>query len=380
MNKPLVSVAMVVRNVDRFLSESIGSILSQTFTDFEFVIVDFGSTDNSKSIISSYAARDSRMKLHEIDQGYTEARNAAASLAQGKYIAIMDADDVSVPSRLMWEVALLEAHPDVGLVGGATEWIDAKGREWGIHHNPTEDHEIRLAFDVYHPFFHPTLLIRRSVFEQVGGYRTQLTPAEDYDLTMRMSEHCKCANLKQVVLKYRIHSHQQSLQRKTQQTLCKLAVQASALKRRGGSMDPMDSVQEITPAVLIGLGVTHARQQHEVAFDNYQWIRNMCAVGEYSMALSAARALMKSDLRHVERWLIADLRLLVARLYWKQKGFVRSLFIAAHALVARPIMLGRPIKSLWRRGHFLDRGKLASSQTSDVNAQSSFAGITGKTR
>src|SRR5271169_6728077 len=96
---------MVVCNVDRFLAESIESILGQTFREFEFIIVDFGSTDNSKSIISSYATRDSRIKLRVVPHcGLAEARNAGCFLAQGQYIAIMDADDVSLPNRLLWEV------------------------------------------------------------------------------------------------------------------------------------------------------------------------------------------------------------------------------------------------------------------------------------
>ena len=100
MNEPVVSVAMVVCNVERFLAEAIESILAQTYRDFEFVIVDFGSTDRSKEIIAGYAAKDSRVKLHEIPHcGLAEARNAGCFLAQGQYIAIMDADDVSLPER-----------------------------------------------------------------------------------------------------------------------------------------------------------------------------------------------------------------------------------------------------------------------------------------
>src|SRR5579863_4921092 len=98
MTTPLVSVVMVVFNVDRFLGDAIESILDQTFGDFEFIIVDFGSTDKSKEIISSFATKDSRIKFHEIPHcRLSEARNTAGFLAKGKYIAIADADDVSLP-------------------------------------------------------------------------------------------------------------------------------------------------------------------------------------------------------------------------------------------------------------------------------------------
>src|SRR5215471_1046885 len=98
MDKPLVSVVLVVCNVDRFLAESIESILAQTFREFEFIIVDFGSTDRSIVIISDYVAADNRIQFHTVPHcGLGEARNIGCSLAQGRYIALMDADDVSVP-------------------------------------------------------------------------------------------------------------------------------------------------------------------------------------------------------------------------------------------------------------------------------------------
>ena len=302
------------------------------------------------------------MKAYEIPYcGLGEARNASCSLAQGKYIAVMDADDVSLPNRLIAEVGFMEEYPEIGLVGGSTEWIDATGKGWGIHDCPTEDRDIKTALTVCHPFFHPTLLIRRQAFGLVGGYRSAFAPAEDYDLAMRISEHYRCANLKQVVLRYRIHAYQLSLQKRRQQTLGKLAAQTSALSRRNGNQDPLSDTAEITPEVLARLGVTYARQQQEVALDRHQWIRNRCAVGEYSLALDAAHEMLQSDLEHVERWLTADLRLLAARLYWKQRKFAASCLTAAHAFMTRPTMIGRPAKPLLRWFQFLNRRQLTSS-------------------
>ena len=165
MHNPLVSVVMVVCNVERFLVEAIESILGQTYQEFEFIIVDFGSTDNSKSIILSYAARDSRVKLHFIPHcGLAEARNAGCFLAQGRYIAIMDADDISVPDRLSCEVDFMEKHRQVGLLGGATEWIDTTGKTLCMDSPPTEDREIRLALSTRVPFWQPTVLISSEGF------------------------------------------------------------------------------------------------------------------------------------------------------------------------------------------------------------------------
>jgi GT2 family glycosyltransferase len=350
MSQPLVSVVMVVCNVERYLAESIESILGQTFRDFEFIILDFGSTDASKSIVSGYAAKDSRIKQSEIAHcGLAEARNAVCSLAQSRYIAVMDADDVSMPDRLKWESGFMEEHPEIGVVGGAIQWIDGTGRPLRVDSRPAHDSEIREALLDHYPFCHSSLLMRRDDFARSGGYRPAFAPAEDYDLAIRMSEYCKCANLEQVVLKYRIHATQLSLQKGKYQSLCKLAARASAASRRKGNGDPLNSVGEITSSLLVGLGVSEATQQRAVALDRYQWIRNMCMAGEYSLALDAAVELLQSDLKYVERWLVADLRLRAAQLYWKQKRFGRSLLTGAHAFTTRPVMLGRPLKRLFQR-------------------------------
>src|ERR1700751_860640 len=149
MSNPVVSVVMIVCNYERFLAEAIESILGQTFRDFEFIIVDYGSTDESKSIASTFAAKDSRIQLHEVPHcSLPEARNAGCFLAQGKYIAIIDADDISLPGRLMWEVEFMGKHPEVGLLGGAREWFDSKGRSLFVPGEPTEDNAIRAALVV----------------------------------------------------------------------------------------------------------------------------------------------------------------------------------------------------------------------------------------
>jgi len=349
MNDPAVSVAMAVCNVERFLAESVESVLGQTFTDFEFIIVDFGSTDNSKAIAAGYAAKDSRIRVYEIPpRGLAEARNAACSHARGSYIAVMDADDVCLPERLKWEVDFMEGNPQVGLVGGAVDWIDSTGRSLGLHVFPTEDREIKLALETRFPFCHPTILMRHAVFSEVGGYRNPFVFAHDYDLGVRVSERFRCANLKQEVLKYRIHPHQVSLRRQQQQTLCRLAAQASVAFRKGGKLDPLDLAEQITPATLVALGVSEDRQRSIVAADCRNWIRSMAAAGENAAAIQAASDLLESDRAGVEAWQIADLHLTLAQLYWKQGMVLSSVASAGRAVAQRPLIVGRPLKSLFR--------------------------------
>lgn len=352
--EPIVSVAMVVRNVDRFLAEAIDSILCQSLYDFEFIIVDFGSTDNTKAIIEEYAIKDCRIKFHVIPPcGLSEARNAASFLAKGRYIAVMDADDISVKDRLKWQVEYLETHPDVAIVGGFSELIDSAGRSLHIvQDQPIEDAEIQSTLLHGTPgrppgraIHQPTVVMRRDAFCNVGGYRAAFAPAEDYDLFLRMAEYFKLANLENVVVKYRLHPYQVSLRKRQQQTFGSLAAQATALLRRGGQPDPLSSVPEITSAVLAGLGVGEEAQQACLARDYLGWVRNMCRISEYSVALRVADEMLRScDWKYAEKWVIADLQLTIARLYWRNQEFTRSFIAAMRAFITRPIILGRPLK------------------------------------
>ena len=350
MTMPTISVTMAVCNVERFLAASIESVLQQTFTDFEFVIVDFGSTDRSKAIVAAYMAKDDRIKFHEVlGIGLVGARNAACSYARGRYIAVMDADDVCLPERLLLEFEFMEKNQSVGLVGGAAEWIDAGGKSLGIHEGPNKDCDIRLALIDHCPFCHPTVLIRKDALDLVGGYRSAFSVSHDYDMELRLAEHFQLANLKQVVLRYRVHGSQISLRRQREQTLCKLAAQASVLFRKGGWQDPFDAVSHITPMLLARFGVSEAEQEQHFVNEYRMWIRNMCMAGEQSVALFALIEMLKSsDWKYAKKWQIADLWLLAGKLYWKRGHFWRSCLAAYHAFTVSPRVLGRSLRPLMR--------------------------------
>lgn len=345
VSQPLVSVVMVVCNVDRFLAESIESILGQNFKDFEFIIVDYGSTDASKSIVQQYAEKDARVHLHEIPPcGLGAARNAACSLAQGQYIAMMDADDVALPERLQLGVDFMARHPEVGLLGGAVQWINVTGRSLYIGHVPTHDEQLRRSMDIHCPFWQPTVLLRKEAFRLSGGYRDAFAPAEDYDLWLRVTEHVQCANLEQVVLKYRMHPHQVSLRKKKQQTLGILAAQRSAAMRRAGQEDPFNSVEVITSKVLADCGVDESSQERKFVSESQAWIRHMILAGESAVALDTAVELLRTNSMHAEKWQVADLHLTIAGLRWKRREFSESLRSVVRAVRTRPKVLGRPLR------------------------------------
>jgi GT2 family glycosyltransferase len=349
-DQPTVSVCMQVCNVERFLAESIESILGQTYRDFEFIIVDFGSTDNSKSIISGYAAKDDRIRFHEIPNCVLPvARNAGCALARGRYIAIMDADDVSLPSRLAVEVEFMGKHPEIGFLGAATEWIDATGKLLGIREFPSEDLEIKSALLSHCPMWHPTMFIRKEAFDLVGGYRAPFVFAHDYDLVLRLAEHFKCLNLRDVVLKYRIHLSQVTFRKQKQQTLCKLAAQVSAAARRERKPDPVDECREVTPAWLTEVGIGEKAQQNGLFADCRTRVRSLCAGGEISAGLDTALGMLGANVDNVERWQIADMHLTVSQLYWMQGRLTKSFLALVRAMLIRPALIAAPLRPLLTR-------------------------------
>lgn len=331
-SQPLVSVVMVVRDFERFLGEAVESILRQTFTDFEFVILDFGSTDRSKAIASAYAARDHRIRLHDANCDLVEARNIACSLATRPYIAIQDADDFSLPDRLLRQVEFMQKHPECALLGSVAEWTDAQGTSLFTLEFPTEHDEIRSALVTRTAFSHTSVLMRRQAFVAVGGYRKALALAHDYDLFLRISERFQCANLKQVLVKYRLHSQQASIGKRDQQTLCWLAARASADCRKKGLLDPLDSADPVTPNLLAALGVTPAEIQTRRFRNCRGWVSNAIAAKDFSTAIQIAVTTLESECEYVGPRDVAFLHRVLAGLYWRNRQFRKSLSAAYHGV------------------------------------------------
>lgn len=347
---PLVSVVMVICNVERFLAASIESVLRQTFRDFEFIILDYGSTDKSKEIVLSYAAKNAAIKLFEIPPcSYIEAKIAVCSMAQGRYLAVQDADDNSFPDRLLRQVEFMERNLEVAVIGGGADWINAEDKFLWTFESPASDEEIKAALVTRSPFVHSSVLMRRAAYVQVGGYRHLFAQAEDYDLFLRMSEHFQCANLKEVIVQYRIHPQQLSLRTRRKQTIAKLAAQAAAAARRSQNIDPLDTVEELSQELLSKLGVSPARLQAELFVEYRNWIRNMCAAGEYPIALKSATEVLATEGKEMNRNQIAELKLAIAKISWRQKSFVRSLFAVCQAIFTKPLLAGDLFGSLLRR-------------------------------
>jgi glycosyltransferase involved in cell wall biosynthesis len=231
-----VSVTMPVHNGERFVGEAIESILGQTYRDLELVVVDDGSTDATPEILSRYAAADERLVVHaQENAGYVAALNTAAALAQGELLARLDADDTAEPGRIARQVAVLDAHPDVAVVGGSLLVVDAGGRPFYLARYPANAAEVRAALAERTPLAHPTVLLRRAVFDAVGGYREGFPHAEDYDHWLRIAREHDLVNLPDILARYRVHGANASLRWLQEQARSVVAARAAALGQPAGS-------------------------------------------------------------------------------------------------------------------------------------------------
>lgn len=203
---PRVSAIMSVYNAADYLREAIDSILNQSFTSFEFIIVDDCSSDGSAGIVESLSDPRIRLIRNDVNLGLAKSLNTALGLARGDYIARMDSDDVSLPRRLEKQVAFMDSHPEVGVSG---TWIRYFGAGQAVLRLPT-DHDTLAAAMIFGPHLvHPTVMMRRSLVEKYDlQYDAAFKRSQDYDLWWRVAPHTRLANLGEVLLNYRLHGDQ----------------------------------------------------------------------------------------------------------------------------------------------------------------------------
>jgi len=198
-----VSVLMSVYNGEPWVRQAIESVLVQTFSDFEFFVVDDGSTDGTAGVLD--ACSDPRLRIfHQPRVGLTRSLNRTIPLAAAPLVARMDADDMSHPERFARQVAFLDAHPEVGLLGTGCETIAPSGEVIGTVAPLVDDAAIRRALIRMNPFVHSSVMVRRQILEEAGGYDESLPVAQDYDLWLRMSRLTRMANLPEPLVQRRL--------------------------------------------------------------------------------------------------------------------------------------------------------------------------------
>jgi glycosyltransferase involved in cell wall biosynthesis len=202
MPAPKISVIMCVHNGERYLREAIDSILGQTCTDFEFIITDDGSADGTPDIIRSYTDSRIRFIANDDNIGLTRSLNRAIREARGEYIARQDADDVSLPARFAEQLAFMETSPDTAVLGTSVYRINELGEVTGKMMLP-EDASARLL--KHNQLSHGSVMIRKTVLDEVGGYNELFRYGQDYELWLRIARSRPVRNLKQILYKLRYH-------------------------------------------------------------------------------------------------------------------------------------------------------------------------------
>lgn len=202
MGKTIISVVMPVYNGEKYLNEAIDSVLNQSFIDFEFIIVNDGSTDSSESIILKY--KDSRIKyIKQENTGLGGALRNGCNFAEGVYIARMDSDDICVPQRFEFQKEFLDKNPSIVLVSNSVIYIDESGNTIGRSFTYNSNFAIKKKFKQGSAICHPSVMMRRSAYISSGGYK-DLELLEDLYLWIKLSQQGKLHNLSTPFLRYRI--------------------------------------------------------------------------------------------------------------------------------------------------------------------------------
>jgi glycosyltransferase involved in cell wall biosynthesis len=239
---PTLSVVMSVYNGERYLRKAIDSILSQSFQDFEFIIINDGSTDSSGEILTSFAAKENRIRIIKVpNQGLTKSLNQGLAYCQGHYIARMDADDISLPDRFEKQVAFLDRSNETVALGTGVELIDEDDESLGRWERPTTHEALEHAHlsGLSGFIVHPSVMLRANAVRKLGGYREDLVTGQDYDLFLRLGEIGRIGNLSEVLLCYRLHLGSVGFSRSEEQyeTVCKIL--RDAFLRRGLNLGDM---------------------------------------------------------------------------------------------------------------------------------------------
>ena len=231
---PMVSVVMSVYNGQTYLHEAIDSVLTQSYKNFELIIINDGSVDKSLSIIKSYT--DKRIVLidNERNKGLIYSLNKGIKISKGRYIARMDADDISLPERFKKQVEFLESHVTVGVLG--CDYISFNQKNTSFIKSIYNSHEIKSFLLYTATMCHPTLMLRKQVLIDNGlMYSETATHVEDYDLWCRLVLHTDFCNLNEVLFKYRDHANQVSRQNREVQLRNSNSIQKNYLKNLGFS-------------------------------------------------------------------------------------------------------------------------------------------------
>jgi glycosyltransferase involved in cell wall biosynthesis len=235
MNPPKITVFMAAYNAEKYIRKAISSILQQSFEDFELLIVNDGSTDDTVAEVQAFDDPRIRLIHNTSNQGLVFTRNRALEEARGEFIAVLDSDDIAVPERLQLQYEFMEQHPEVALCSGHAALIDAQGALTGQQFIvPTDFVNMEVFFG--NPFINPAAMFRADILREFDGYR-DFAPAEDFDFFVRVSEKYPVANLDHLLVYYRVHNQNTSAIKPAETRAIETAILKDMYNRWGMSVD-----------------------------------------------------------------------------------------------------------------------------------------------
>ncbi len=248
---PALSVAMSVYNGERFLASALDSVLAQSFTDFELLVLDDGSTDATPQILAAYAARDARLRpIIRENRGLVASLNQLLAEARAPLVARMDADDLCLPARFERQIAFLAAHPDYGVIGSRCHDIDEHGDPWPAiipPHPASHEHFLAAIATGEALLCHPAVMYRRAVVLSVGGYHAAFRHCEDLDLWLRLASVTRLCNLPEPLIRYRHYADQVSSRHATEQQIGAAVARLAYAERAAGRPDPTATLNALPP-------------------------------------------------------------------------------------------------------------------------------------
>jgi hypothetical protein len=251
MSTPAISVVMSVYNGDRFLAEAIDSVLSQTFADFEFLILDDGSSDGSRAIITARAADDRRIRpIVRENRGLVASLNQLLDEARAPLAARMDADDVCHPERFARQFAFLSGNPEYGVVGSWSKDIDANGAPYsasGSDHPVTHEEFVAAIASGAPLLCHPAVMYRREIVLKAGGYHAAFRHCEDLDLWLRLAGMTRLGNIPERLILYRHYEEQVSCRHASEQQIGAAVSRIAYEERIAGRPDPTANLSRLPP-------------------------------------------------------------------------------------------------------------------------------------
>ncbi len=250
-DNPKISVLMPAYNTEKYIGEAIESILNQTFKDFEFIIIDDGSSDKTWEIIQKYAKMDDRVVAlkNEKNLGISPTRNKLIKSSNGEYIVWQDSDDISLACRIEKQYNFMEENPEVGICGGWLQFFNKNGN-LSIRKYASDDKNLRKRIFRYSPVAQPVAIVRREILEKTGLFNNLLIQAEDLDLSFRIGRYSKFANLPCVLLEYRLSPASITTRNLRENIEYTLMVRKQAVKIYGYEMNVMDNFIYITTMIF----------------------------------------------------------------------------------------------------------------------------------